>query len=124
MKKSKFYEPLAAAVASGSTIKAGAGIVGCSVSTAYTISADRDFRQRVSELRTEAVTEAVGKLSDAASQAVDTMRELLGEAHDPPVRLNAAQAILGALGPIGEIAELRQRLDQIEQQGNGLRIAK
>jgi hypothetical protein len=124
MKKSKFFEPLAVAVAGGLSIKAAAAIVNCAVSTAYAVSADDDFRRRVSQIRTEAVAGAVGRLSDMASRAVDTLGELLDASNDPPVRLNAAKAILGAVGPMAEFAELRARIDAIEATGPGLRVAR
>jgi hypothetical protein len=122
-KPSRFFEPLAVAVASGQTIRAAADVAGCATQTAYNISASHEFRQRVSEIRTEAVTAAVGKLSDAASEAVSTLRQLLDASNDPPVRLNAAKAILAAITPMAEFGELRQRLDSIEN-GSQLRVAK
>jgi hypothetical protein len=124
MKKSKFFEPLAVAVAGGLSIKAASAIVNCAASTAYCISSDDDFRLRVSQIRTEAVAGAVGKLSDMASRAVDTLGELLDASNDPPVRLNSANAILGAVGPMAEFAELRARIDAIEATGPGLKVAR
>ena len=123
MKKSKFFEPLAVAVAGGRSIKAASSTVGCAIQTAYHISAGEDFRQRVGELRSEMTTLAVGKLSDAASQAVDTLRELLDAANEPSVRLNASKAILAALPTMTEFAELRSRIDAIEN-GSRLRVVK
>jgi len=117
MKKSKFFDRLAVAVAGGQTIKAASATVGCAQQTAYHISADPDFRQRVAELRSEMTTLAVGKLSDAASQAVDTLRELLDPANEPSVRLNASKAILAALPTMTEFGELRSRIDAIENHG-------
>jgi hypothetical protein len=116
MKKSNFFDCLAVQVAGGASVKAAAETSGCSPQTGYNISATPEFRQRVATLRTEVVAAAVGKLSDAAAQACDTMRELLDASNQPGVRLNAAKAILSALGPMTEFGELRTRLDAIEQQ--------
>lgn len=124
MKKSKFFEPLAAAVASGLTIKAAAKVVKCAEATAYHVSADDDFRRRVSQIRTEAVVGAVGKLSEMAARAVDTLGELLDASNDPQIRLNASKAILATVAPMAEFAELRARIDAIESQGTGLRVAQ
>lgn len=121
--KSKFFEPLAVNVAAGSSIKAAASMAGCSTQTAYNISATAEFRKRVSDIRTELTTEAVGKLAAACTEAVDTMRELLKPANEAAVRLNASKAILNALTPLSEHSELRARIDQIEEQANRPRIA-
>jgi len=121
--KSKFAEPMAIAVAAGSSIKAAAEAVRCSTQTAYNISATSEFRSRVSEIRSELTTAAVGRLTAAASEAVDTLRSLLDAANEPSVRLNAAKAILANLGPISEHGELRQRIDAIER-GPQLKVVR
>lgn len=113
-KKSKFFELLAVEVASGSTIKAAAEVVGCALTTAYHISSDSAFNPRVGAIRSEAITGAVGRLSKAASQAVDTLVSLMGVENEPSVRMNAAKAILLQLGPLTELGELRQRIDKLE----------
>ena len=114
-KPSKFLEPLAVAVASGNSIKQAAEIVGCSIQSAYNLSHTEQFRFRVSELRSEITQQAIGKLTDSASVACDTLRELLDATQKPCDRLNAAKAILANLGPLSELAELRSRLDRLEQ---------
>ena len=87
----------------------------CSERQGYRISATPEFRQRVSVIRAEMTNAAVGELSAAASEAVATIRELLASTNEPSVRLNAAKAILNALGPLSELGELRSRLDALEQ---------
>ena len=122
--KSKFAEPLAVLAAGGSSIKAAASVVNCSEQTAYNISATSEFKSRVSEIRTQFTAEAVGKLTSAATEAVDTLRSLLEATNEPSVRLNAAKAILANLGPLAELHELRARIDRIESQGTMLRVAR
>ena len=114
-KKSKYFEPLALAVAAGATICSAAGIVGCAESTAYHVSTDPDFRLRVSALRSEATSAAGGTLADSATLAVDTLRSMLGESFEPSIRLQAAKAILATLGPMSDAFEIRARLDAVEQ---------
>jgi len=121
VKKSKFAELLAVQVAGGASIKAGAIAVGCSESVAYHLSSDPSFRDTVARLRSEATSGAVGRLSMAASLAVDTLVSLLG-AEEPRDRLAAAKAILVALAPMAEFAELRQRIAELEK--TQLRIAR
>lgn len=123
-KTSKFFEPLAVAVAGGNSIKAAADVASCSVQTAYNTSATVEFKSRVSELRTVMTDQAVGELSAAAAEAVTTLRELLGKEFDPSQRITAAKAILAAVQPMSELAELRRRLDSLEQPPTALKVAQ
>ena len=111
----KFMELLAVAVAGGQTVKAAAESCSCSERQGYRISATPEFKSRVSAIRAEMTSQAVGELSAAASEAVATIRELLASTNEPSVRLNAAKAILNALGPLSELGELRSRLEALEQ---------
>ena len=120
-KKSKFFELLAVEVASGATIKAAANVVHCSINTAYHISSDPDFYQRVASIRSEITSNTVGILTQGATRAAQTLLELLGKENEPPVRLNAAKAILGQLAPLTELGELRARIDRLE--GTPLKVA-
>lgn len=110
----KYFELLTTAVAGGHSIRSAAAQYGCSESHAYHSSRTELFKTRVAEIRTEATNQAVGKLSAAATDAVNTLIELLGTDNEPSVRMHAAKAILANLGPIAELAELRARLDAIE----------
>jgi hypothetical protein len=114
-KQSKFLEPLAVAVASGNSIKQAAEIVGCSPQSAYNLSHTELFRFRVSEIRSEITSEAVGIITRGATQAASTLVALLDASNDARDRLASAKAILGVLGPMSEFAELRSRLDRLEQ---------
>lgn len=112
--ESKYLDNLAAQVAAGVSVKAAASVVNCSVSHAYTLSGKPEFKAKVAELRSEITSQAVGKLSQAASQAVDVLVELMGPDNEPKDRLAAAKAVLATLGPISELSELRERLDALE----------
>ena len=111
----RFLESIALAVAGGSTIRAAAELAGCSERQGYRIAATAEFKQRVSELRSEVSSATVGRLTTAASTAADTLLELLSSTNEPSVRLNASKAILAALGPMAELGELRSRLDALER---------
>jgi hypothetical protein len=117
-KKSKFFDLLATEVAGGLSIRDASQKIGCGVSTGYNISCDPSFRIRVSEIRSEAVQGAVGRLSVIASRAVDTLAELLGPENDARDRLAAAKTILGVLVPLSEHSDLRDRLDRLEQSSS------
>lgn len=112
----KYFELLTTAVAGGQSIRAAAATCGCSESHAYHFSHTQEFKQRVNELRTEATSEALGRLSSAATAAVATLIQLLKPDNEPSIRMNAAKAILNSLGPMAELSELRARLDAIESQ--------
>lgn len=109
------FEALALSVATGSSVKAAAESAGCSARQGYRYSAKPEFRARVSELRAEITSNAVGTLTTGASEAAATLRELLDASQEPSTRLQAAKAILATVGPLSELGELRQRLDAIEQ---------
>ena len=123
MKTEQKLELLAVRVAGGQTIKSAADDLRMSHSAAYAITGGDDFRRRVSQIRSEAVGQAVGILSEAAATASTKLVRLL-DSDDEKIVLAAAVKLLDKLAPMAEHAELRARLDQIEQQGNGLRIAK
>jgi hypothetical protein len=110
----RFTELLAVAVAAGQTIRAAAESCGCSERQGYRISATAEFKRRVSEIRTAALDAATGEITSAVTVAVATIKELLSSTNEPSVRLNAAKAILNALGPLSELGELRQRIAELE----------
>ena len=110
------FEAMALALASGSSIKAASQKAGLSVRQGYRISASFRMRSRVGELRSLITNEAVGLITTAAARAAATLAELLDEANEPSVRLNASKAILNALAPLTELNELRSRLDELEKQ--------
>jgi len=116
-KPSKFFEPLATAVASGHSVKAAATLCNCSSQCAYNLSCTSEFRSRVASIRSEITAQAVGLITSGATQAAATLVELLGKDNESRDRLNAAKAILASLGPISELAELRSRLDKLENSG-------
>ena len=108
------FEELAVKIAAGATVRAAADELGIPERTAYRQSGSPEFKSRVSAIRSEMTSQAVGELSAAASEAVATIRELLASTNEPSVRLNAAKAILNALGPLSELGELRERLAALE----------
>ena len=114
--QSNYFDNMTAMVAAGATIKAAAAMCGCSESHGYTLSRTPEFRRRVADLRTEATSAAVGKLSEAASRAVDVLLELMGADQEARDRLTAAKSVLSMLGPLSELGELRARLDALESE--------
>lgn len=111
--KSKFFEPLAALVASGESVVKAAESAGCANSTAYRLACLPEFKTRVSAIRSELVRQSIGKLSHASSRAVETMTALLGSEEDS-VRLRAAVAILDRFSKLSEAVDLRERVEALE----------
>jgi hypothetical protein len=116
MANSGRFEALALALATGSSIKAASQSVGVSVRQGYRIASSDKMRSRVNEIRSEITREAVGVLTLGATKAASTLVSLLDEANEPSTRLNASKALLNALAPISELAELRARLDALESK--------
>ena len=110
-------ESLAQALAVGDSVAAWAAGNGVPCRTAYRWAAEEDLKARVRGLRQGLVTDAVGKLAEAATAAVDTLRGLLAEGQPATVRLGAARAILSALIDVQAHAELADRVTRLEDQG-------
>ncbi len=121
---SVYFEPLAMHVAAGRKTNAAAKVVGISRTQAYRIASTSEFKKRVNEIRGEITSQALGKLCNAATKAVDTLLELLDASHEPSTRLNASKAILGALAPMTDLAELRGRIDAIETKASAPKSGK
>ena len=114
-KRSRFLEPLAIAVAGGSTIKAAAESVGCSPPIAYSLSRSPEFRSLVSTVRTQAIQQAVGTLSIAANKAAASLVALLDDP-DPKIRLAAAARVFATIAPLTELHELRADIQELREQ--------
>jgi hypothetical protein len=103
------------ALASGYGVAAAARVSALSRRTIYRRLQDRDFRDRIAQIRNELLERAAGKLANQASKAARVLVKLL-ECPDPKVRLQAASKILG-LGPLlrehGELAEQLAELQQL-----------
>ena len=76
----------------------------------------------LSEIKTEAVSRAVATLTANATKASSALVRLL-DSEDEKVILATATKILTLLAPLQDLAELRDRVDQIERQAQ-LRLAR
>jgi hypothetical protein len=114
-------ESLAQALAAGGSVAAWAAVNGVPHRTAYRWAAEEGLKARVRGLRQGLVTDAVGRLADAATSAVDTLRGLLSEGQPATVRLGAARAILSALIDVQSHSELADRLARLEEQAGAQR---
>ena len=113
-KNSRYMQDLAQRVAAGSSVRAAAAAIKCSERTAYAVATTSEFKQQVSEIRTAAVQQAAAVLADSATRAAQVLAGLLNS-DDEKTRLAAAVKILATVGPMAELAELRQRVEQVEK---------
>ncbi|HEY7159184.1 MAG TPA: hypothetical protein VH575_34890 [Gemmataceae bacterium] len=109
-------DQLLMALACGVTVENAARQVGISPRTAYRRLADPAFRQRLQTLRGDMVSRTAGTLTAAASEAVRTLLELLKNPTSSAVRLGAARAVLEIGMKLRELADLEQRLTELEQR--------
>lgn len=108
------WHSLAALLASGMSLKDSAAELRIPQRTADRYASLPEFKQKVSEIRTEITSTIVGKLGSVSVKAVDTLQELLDPKNEPKTRLDACKLILANLGPLTEQCELRGRLDALE----------
>ena len=104
---------LVASLAAGQTVLDAAREAGLSEKTAHRRLAEPEFRRRVAAARDQMLARAVGQLTDAATEAVATLRELLA-ADALAVRLGAARSILDLGRRLREALELDARLTELE----------
>ena len=112
--KLKRDDGLVLALARGLTVRQAAQEAEFSERTAHRRLADPEFCRRVSAARGELMERAGGLLSDAATQAVDVLRELLNADADT-IRLAAARTILQQTVALRTAAELEHRIARLEQ---------
>ncbi len=111
------WHPLAALVAGGATVADAAMELSVAERTAYRWASLPEFKSRVSMMRSAVASAAVGRITSATTQAIDTLIELLASEHEAKTRIDAAKLILGNFGPITDAVELRTRVDELESRG-------
>jgi hypothetical protein len=110
----------AAALAGGKTKADAARAAGVTTRTIHRWLQDDDFRGQVAERRAELLDQALGALSEAAGEAVATLREALSappsQARATGARVAAARAILSMLVPLKEVLDIEERLVALEAE--------
>ena len=106
-----------AALAAGKCVRTAAEECHVSDRTIFRRLQDPTFRKAVDEARAEMIGRATGQLSDAATEAVATLRRLLTSSSDT-VKLGAARSILefsSKLKEATEVPELIKRIESLEK---------
>jgi hypothetical protein len=111
----KADDTLAVSLAAGQTLREAAKAAGVSERTATNRWAEPGFKARVCTLRAEAVSRALGRLSETMTTAADTLAALLSD-QDARVRLGAARAVIELGVRLREGVELEQRITELESR--------
>lgn len=91
---------------------------GVSVRTISRRLADPVFRQRVSQLRRDALAAAAGQLSAAAVEATARLRQLV-QSTDGKIALGAARAVLEFAKSLGETVDLAAEVEELRRLVEG-----
>jgi hypothetical protein len=108
-------ESLAAELARGATVAEAAKTARISEATAYRRLEQPEFNARVSELRSAMVKTAAGRLADGMTEAADVLRKLLTSASEG-IKLRASVALLEQCVKLTELADLQQRVAELERR--------
>jgi hypothetical protein len=108
---------LAAAVAAGRSVKDASVELSILRTTSYRWSASPAFKTKVAEIRAECLSQAVGRISSAAVQAIEVLTELMIDGEQKAAdRIAACKALLSSLTALSSLGELRSRLEVIERE--------
>jgi hypothetical protein len=107
---------LALIVAHGESVAAWARQNGVPASTAYSWTADPDFRRQVQLWRRRALDRAMGVLAANTGLAVQSIAKLGETAESESVRLAANRAVLRDQFALGNYSELEYRLTALEDE--------
>ncbi len=106
-------ENLAAALATGVSIREAAEQCGMSERTAYRRRQAPEFMARVTKLRDDMISEALGRLADSMSEAAVALRDLL---KTESIRLSAARSLLEFGIKVRDDVEIVARIQALEER--------
>ena len=90
-------DQLIEALAGGAIQSTAATVAGCSTRTVQRRLSDPDFRSRLDETRHCIREEIIGRLSQAAADAVDVLHHALDDYENPANQIKAATTLLNSL---------------------------
>ena len=106
-------EELALHIARGLSVREAATKANVAYRTAQRRANDPRFLARVQELRSEVIGSARNRLVGALHEAIDKLRELLGNS-DANIQLRAADKLIAHYMRLDEHADLVERLERLE----------
>jgi hypothetical protein len=113
---------LAAAVATGKTIKRAAESIGMTERKAYEISRTMEFRLKLSDLRHSMVADTVDSMRQLFGDAVERLKKNINSPDDKTAS-DAIKILFTQYRWMGEYVELSQRIDIMEQR-DGVRLVE
>jgi hypothetical protein len=78
-----------------------------------------EFNRRVNELRSDIISQSLGRLVDNVCSAIDTLGFLSRKARSEMVRVIAASKIIDSVIKVRELAELEQKVAALESERQG-----
>jgi hypothetical protein len=106
----------AALLASGLTVVATSKKIGVNERTIHTWRDDPEFLKLVTTYQSKMIARSLGRLSSAASKAVQTLIECLKSSESDSVRVRAAMGILDQLVKMRELTNHEERLKELERR--------
>ena len=120
-KLSRKKEQAIIALLEAPTVKEAAEMVKINPATLYKWMALPEFEEAYRKARHRAMGEAIARLQQASSEAVDTLRDVMGDQEATPAsRVTAARAVLELGLRATELELVDERLARLEEQA-GLR---
>jgi hypothetical protein len=110
---------LAAKLAFGQSLRQAAEELNISEVTAQRRIKDPRFRELVQEIRRRAVDEAVGQMVEVMTLAVKKLRNLIENAERETTQLRAALGLIDLTLKAAALADLQERVEQLEQRSQG-----
>jgi AcrR family transcriptional regulator len=110
---------LATKLAFGTSLRQAAEELGVSEATARRRFKDPRFRERVQEIRRRAVDDAIGQMVAAMTAAVTKLRNLIENGERESTQLRAALGLIDLTLKAAALADLQERVEQLEQLRQG-----
>jgi ribosomal protein S15P/S13E len=109
-------EKAVVALLSEPTIKSAAQLVKVSEITLIRWLREDTFKDAYQEARREATKQAIARLQQASSEAVDTLRDVMNtRSAQPGARVSAAKTVLELSIKAVELEDLAQRIEELEK---------
>jgi predicted site-specific integrase-resolvase len=116
-KLTRKQEALIGALLNEDTIDAAAKTVGIGIMTAYRWLKDPGFRAVYREARREVVEHAITHVQQATGEAVQTLRDVMGDVMAPAsARVSASRTVLDLAIKVVEVQDLEARIAALESQ--------
>ena len=111
---SRRHEKVIVALLANPTMKVAAEEAGVSGMTIWRLMQDEAFQRRYREAQSKALESALGSLQGAATEAIDTLRQISRDGKHETARVQAAKTIIDCTLKIREQFDFNDRLKAVE----------